>query len=68
MARTKIRSVSNSARSVQEVERSMKVQQIADRVFARHKGLLASLAEGAESLNETTSGRKTPAKPSIRKK
>lgn len=47
-------------RSAQEAERSERVRQAADRVFVRHKGLLARLAEGPGA--ETTSRRRGRAK------
>jgi hypothetical protein len=53
MLRKQIKSIGNSARSAQEEERSARVNQAADNVFTRRKGLLARLAEGAGSLNET---------------
>ena len=49
MLRKQIKSVRNSARSAEEKERSVRVNQAAPRVFTRQKGLLAHLAEGAGS-------------------
>lgn len=48
-------------RSTQEAERNERVRRAADRVFARHKGLLSRLAEGPDN-GATTSRRRGPAK------
>ncbi|MDX6614906.1 MAG: hypothetical protein QOD75_4092 [Blastocatellia bacterium] len=53
MLRKQTKSVRNSARSAQGEEDSVRVDQAADRVFSRRKGLLAQLAGGVGEFDKT---------------